>query len=162
MPLGNQAWPTAHQVPVTGPVYAPPLGAGGMPAPGQPLTGPAADVWRNFTLPADNVTWPNGMARLNFASPISVLEIFAIGVDPLFISWQGPNDGAPGSYQLFHPGNGQLVEVVPFAPIIYISTGTGSFPDGTVEVIGKGGIFGVPASALLGAQGGIPTPPEVG
>jgi hypothetical protein len=150
MPLGNQAWVDAKQVPITGPLYAPPLGAGGMPPGGQAApAGQTANIWRNFTLPGTASVWPGGLATMNFGTPISVLEVFARGVNPLFISWQGPNNGTAGSYQLFHPGGGQVVEVLPFVTNVWICTGTGAPPDGTVEVIGKGGQFGLQASAAL-------------
>lgn len=148
MPIGDQSWQVKAQTPITGPVLAPSLGAGGLPHQGRPAASAAADVWRNFSLPAS--MWAGGKAALDFQGTVTVLEVFVIGEDPLFLSFRNAGvSSAAGSYELFHPGRGQLVEVVPNITRLWLATATGAAPTDRVEVIGKGGLFGVPAGIQL-------------
>ena len=139
MPTGNTEWPE----PSRSPALTPPM------TPDTPLgqtfprsDGPGVDLWRNFTLPADDATWPGGIAVVNFGGPIQVLEIVAIAAEPLWIGWSGTVSPEPGGYQLYHPGDGQLVEVVPDVSQFWITTENGLRPADRVEVIGRAGRYG--------------------
>jgi hypothetical protein len=150
MPVGDTRWPLGNrQQPIVGPVAAPPLGMGGLPHQGRPAGSVAAsDVWENFTLlPA---AWSGGKAAVTFThGPITVLELFVLGSDELYMSFRNSAvTSTPGSYELWHPGNGQLVEVVPHITQLWLATASGAAPANRVEIIGKGGLFGVPTGVL--------------
>ena len=149
MPLGNQRWPQEHGPVIRGPVYAPPLGEGGLRARGSAPAASAVDAWRNFTLPANATAWSAGKtAVMDFGAPVTVLEVFVLGADPIFISWKGPPSSTPGTYELYHPGRGQLVEVVPNIQQLWIATASGATPSARIEVVGKGGLYGVPSGVV--------------
>jgi hypothetical protein len=143
MPLGNEQWSSGEIPPIMGPISAPPMGEGGAPAPGQDRHGPSADIWKSVVLQT-GALWTPGVA-INFGGPVSVLEILAGVGDELFIGWiSQPNSGlyTAGTYQLHHPGGGELVKVVPNITQVWVATATGASPVANIDVVGRGGRYG--------------------
>ena len=150
MPTGWQGWPTTQAQPIVPPVGAPAGGPGAVPGVGGPSATRSPDVWRNFSLDPGAATWPGGIARVDFGAPITILEVFALAADEFWVGWNGEPKRPPsgtgmvaGGYNLYHPGLGQLVEVIPHVSTIWIGAKTSAGPGGRVEVIGRGGAYGV-------------------
>lgn len=147
MPLGNQRFPRSpgSGVPVHGTVVPVPPGALAPSPPSLAERQAGAEAWKHVTLDNTAAVWPGGAAEVDFSTDsdagMRVIEVYSGAGDVLFLAFDRPVGPGVGSYDLFTPGKGYLVERVPFVKRLYICTANGVAPLARVEVIGTAGSY---------------------
>jgi hypothetical protein len=101
----------------------------------------AYDLWKSVSLSAADAAWTTEGVTVEFPSAASRLEVFAGTGDALIIGLDRTPSNTTGGYDLWHPGGGQLIELIPETRRIVVKTTTGAGPATDVHVIAHGGAF---------------------